>query len=257
MATSKLRVVMLCGDWQTSKIMFNALAPCVDITRVIVEEKPSGFLLARRRLKKIGLVKLVGQVLFTIVNKVLAKTASERVRRIMVNSSVSDKAIDPGVISKVRSVNDDETISLLQKSHPQAVVVNGTRIISARVLAAVDAPFLNTHLGITPKYRGAHGGYWALARHDPENCGVTVHLVDEGIDTGGVLFQDTIQAEPDDNINTYPLLQIVKAIPLMKEALNDIKQNRLAVKPSKGPSQLFHQPTLWEYFMTWIRSGVK
>ncbi len=57
-------------------------------------------------------------------------------------------------------------------------------------LAAIDAPFINYHAGINPKYRGQHPGYWALASDDAENAGVTIHLVDEGVDTGSVLYQD-------------------------------------------------------------------
>ena len=53
------------------------------------------------------------------------------------------------------------------------------------LLEAVPAVFLNTLAGITPSYRGVHGAYWALVQRQPDACGVTVHLVDAGIDTGG------------------------------------------------------------------------
>ena len=45
-------------------------------------------------------------------------------------------------------------------------------------------PVINMHAGITLRYRGVHGGYWALAEQHPEWVGTTVHLVDPGIDTG-------------------------------------------------------------------------
>src|SRR5438093_9923670 len=53
------------------------------------------------------------------------------------------------------------------------VVVNGTRIISEAVLTASDAVFINMHAGITPKYRGVHGGYWALYNGDGEAASST------------------------------------------------------------------------------------
>ena len=61
-------------------------------------------------------------------------------------------------------------------------MVNGTRIISSRVLDSIGCPIINTHAGITPRYRGVHGGYWALAEGHPEEVGTTVHLVDKGIE---------------------------------------------------------------------------
>jgi len=84
-----------------------------------------------------------------------------------------------------------------QASHPDVVVVNGTRIIAEKVLHSVPATFLNTHSGITPLYRGAHGGYWALVKKDRANCGVTIHVVDAGIDTGGIVTKPaSSQAAP-------------------------------------------------------------
>ena len=112
-------------------------------------------------------------------------------------------------------------------------------------------------MGITPKYRGVHGGYWALAMEDGDNCGVTVHLVDQGVDTGGVLYQDTIRTDKNDNFNTYPIHQIAKAIPLMKAALDDVKENRISVRQGVLPSHLWYHPTILEYMKYWIQRGVK
>ena len=82
---------------------------------------------------------------------------------------------------------------LLDSLRPDLVVVHGTRIISARVLASAGCPVVNMHAGITPRYRGVHGGYWALAEQHPDWVGTTVHLVDAGIDTGGILAQNTFE----------------------------------------------------------------
>ena len=111
-------------------------------------------------------------------------------------------------------------------------------------------------MGVTPKYRGVHGGYWALAMNDNENCGVTVHIVDQGIDTGGVLYQGLIHANESDNFNTYPIHQIAKAIPLMKTALDDVKNNCINIKDGIHPSRLWYHPTILEYIKHWIQLGV-
>ncbi|MOA28997.1 phosphoribosylglycinamide formyltransferase [compost metagenome] len=112
-------------------------------------------------------------------------------------------------------------------------------------------------MGITPRYRGVHGGYWALANRDRENCGVTVHLVDKGIDTGGVMYQDVIHPDHRDNFNTYPIHQIAKAIPLLKKTLSDIRQNQVLIKPGVTPSTLWYHPTIFEYLKTRLTIGVK
>ena len=59
-----------------------------------------------------------------------------------------------------------------------------------------------------------HGGYWALVSGHPEACGVTVHLVDEGIDSGGILAQSVITPGPADCFVTYPLMQLGVGLPV-------------------------------------------
>ena len=257
MENKKIRIVMLCGDGRSSRIMYNGLSPYVDVECVILENKPSRKVMIQRRMKRIGILKTTGQLLFLIFNKLLTKTSEARIKHLIADYELNDESFPQNIIRKVDSINSEESISLLKNTNPEAVVVNGTRIISKRVLSSVNVPFINTHMGITPRYRGVHGGYWALANEDSDNCGVTVHLVDQGIDTGGVLYQDIIRAGNRDNFNTYPIHQIAKAIPLMKAALYDVKENRINVKQGVLPSYLWYHPTLFEYLKHWVQNGVR
>jgi methionyl-tRNA formyltransferase len=112
-------------------------------------------------------------------------------------------------------------------------------------------------MGITPLYRGVHGGYWALAMNDSAHCGVTVHLVDEGVDTGAVLYQSTIAVEGSDNFSTYPIHQIAKAIPMMRSAVNDAAERRLAPRAAGGSSHQWYHPTLFFYLRQRLFKGVR
>jgi methionyl-tRNA formyltransferase len=64
---------------------------------------------------------------------------------------------------------------------------------------------------------------------------VTVHLLDEGIDTGPVVAQARVEPTPDDNFATYPLLQLATALPLLE----------------------YHHPTIGEYWHARVRYGVR
>ena len=109
-----------------------------------------------------------------------------------------------------------------------------------RVVDRVDAPFVNVHAGITPLYRGVHGGYWALASGDRGNCGVTVHLVDEGVDTGGILGQARVDPGPHDDFSTYPLLQLAAGLPLLLEVLPAVAAGQArTLPPPLGESRLW------------------
>ena len=257
MTGSSFKVVMLVDGGELSRIMYNALKGEFDIVHLVVEDDIPSLSLINRRIRRLGLLRTAGQILFVLFNRVIRWFSAQRIAIIKRSHGLDSTGYPADKVTTVESVNDEQVVEILHRIAPDAVVVNGTRIISERILAATDAVFLNTHVGITPRYRGVHGGYWALVSGDESHCGVTVHLVDAGIDTGGVLYQDTIEIGPDDNIDTYPFLQIAKAIPLMKRALRDVAQGTLTVRPGIGPSRLWSHPTLLEYLRNRAFRGVK
>ncbi|MGO8870411.1 MAG: formyl transferase [Acidimicrobiales bacterium] len=254
------RVVLLAGPGDTTDIVANYLRRRVPDLEVVVEDPPSRIRLARRRAARIGWPTVVGQILFvTLALPVLRRMGRNRIGRI-----VRDAGLDAtpfGGTTHVTSVNDPATVDLLRGAQPSVVVVNGTRIIAPRVLDAVDCPFVNTHAGITPRYRGAHGGYWALAEGHPELVGTTVHLVDQGIDTGGVLARATFDTAPDDSIATYPYLHLAAGLPLLAaqvgRALAGEPLTPVVEDVPPGGTRLYLHPTLWEYLRRRLVDGVR
>jgi folate-dependent phosphoribosylglycinamide formyltransferase PurN len=248
---------LLAGDGWSTRAMYHSLRDDFDIVAVILENKPSARKMLRHRVRKLGLMETAGQFAFILYSRLLARAAQPRIEALMGQHGLSDASIPEAAITRVESANDQRVAKQLRELAPQAVVVNGTRILSKKLLAAVHAPFINTHMGITPAYRGVHGGYWALASDDRARCGVTVHLVDEGVDTGGILYQARIEATNEDSFATYPVLQLAAAVPSMKAALVDAAEGRLAPRAGEGPSRQWYHPTLWGYWKTRLSRGVK
>ena len=249
-------VALLCGGGASSAAVANALRREFGEISIIVEQKEPRWLFLRRRIRRLGLVAVAGQVAFqALLVPVLRRLSRRRIAEIVAESGLDlDRtAVDRAV--HVQSVNDPEALEWLARERPRVVVVNGTRIIAGRILAATDAVFLNTHCGITPEYRGAHGGYWALYRSDRENCGVTVHLVDAGIDTGDVLYQARLAPTAKDNYSTFPYLQLAVALPLLQRAARDAVAGTLRAEKVDLPSHLWSHPTLWHYIKTGWRRG--
>ena len=60
-------------------------------------------------------------------------------------------------------------------------------ILPADVLSMPKQGFLNAHPGLLPEHRGLDAVCWALS--NDEAVGATVHLLDEGIDTGPILIR--------------------------------------------------------------------
>lgn len=253
------RVVLLAGDGPSTRAVYHRLAHEFPGMHVVLEGGVSTRQFLRRRLKKLGLVTVAGQVLFVgLVGRALRRSAEGRVRQIMQEHGLDDRPID-GPVTRVSSVNSPEAREALRALEPQVVVVNGTRIIGRETLSCVSAPFINTHAGITPAYRGVHGGYWALAEGTPELVGTTVHLVDEGIDTGTILEQATFAVTPADSFATYPYLHTAAGLPPLVRAVHDALEGTLEPKRERHglPSVLRTHPTLWGYLARRVLRGVR
>lgn len=251
---------MLAGNDDSSNIVYNYISEDYDIVCVITEKKSikgqivDRYKFLKRRVKKLGFKTTLGQVLFLLfVNRPLRKKSEARIKQIINQNKLDNSPIPLSKTFFVESINSDLTIQKLKELSPDVVVVNGTRIIAARVLECVNCKFINTHAGITPKYRGVHGMYWALVNNDKDNAGVTVHFVDNGIDTGLVISQAKAEASEEDNFTTYFYLQISEGVKLLKKAISDLFNNNLKMMKGPNESHLYYHPTIWEY----KKNGVK
>ncbi len=222
---------------------------------VLQEEPETKWQIIRRRTRLLGPVSALGQVAAGLAFRMVACFNMERARQIR-QADPSDIAARDVRIIKVGSVNSARCRRALQLLAPRSVAVYGTRIISQRTLDAVEAPFINYHAGINPKYRGQHPAYWARVEGDEVNAGVTVHLVDKGVDTGDVVYQAPVEFTAGDNIATYQYVQLATGMALLARAIRDVLDGRLRTHHVPLPSKLWFPPTIWQYLWNGTVKGV-
>ncbi len=252
------KIVLLITEGYSSNVLYNKLNSSYEIDTVIVEKPLSRLLFIRKRIKKLGFIKVVGQLQFQLlIVPILTAFSKKRIAAIQNQFQLDNTPIPASKIKNVASVNSDGTLKLLQEINPALIIVNGTRIISKKLLAAVPGIFINMHAGITPKYRGVHGAYWALANDDKDNCGVTIHVVNQGIDTGAILYQKTIEPLKEDNFITYPILQLSAGLPLLMKATEDILNIKMQKIQISSESQLWYHPTIWQYLYSRFYKNIK
>ncbi|MFB6352193.1 MAG: formyl transferase [Bradymonadaceae bacterium] len=252
-------ITLLAGDHDITRILYHDLDATYGVDRVILEEPVDRTTFLQRRIDRLGWTTVAGQVAFRLgAMPLLAGLADSRIQAIIERAGMDPSPIPEADLVEVDSANDVETAQALCYSEPEVVVISGTRIIDAAILNTVPAPFLNMHTGITPMYRGVHGGYWALAEGEPEACGVTIHKVDPGIDTGGIVDRATVDVTERDNFATYPYLQFEAGLPLLREAVGEAIDGGLeTVDEPDGASELWSHPTIWEYAYNRIVDGVR
>lgn len=81
--------------------------------------------------------------------------------------------------------NSPESLARLKQWSPDLVVFAGGNILRRPLLDVPRLGVLNAHLGMLPEIRGMSSPEWSLLLSVP--VGVTIHYIDEGIDTGPVL----------------------------------------------------------------------
>ena len=254
----KIKIVMLVGEAKSSTFMYNGLSKDFVIEKVVRETPVSMKQILKNRAKRLGYFNVFGQILFgVLLLPIIRKFSKNKLAKVLETQQLDSKPIPESKIISVKSVNSNESLKILKELNADVIVVNGCRIISKKILNNVSAKFINTHEGITTKYRGIHGCYWALVNKDKENCGVTVHFVDAGVDTGEVLYQATVNPTKNDNFTTYPFYQTAKGIELMKLALNDVNIGTISPKKGVEGNYIWYHPTIWQYLYYRIFRGVK
>lgn len=80
---------------------------------------------------------------------------------------------------------------VLSKLKPDIIVsYNYRHIIRKEVISAFPKNIINLHISYLPYNRGSNPNFWSFMDNSPK--GVTIHLIDEGLDTGDILIQKKI-----------------------------------------------------------------
>ena len=115
-----------------------------------------------------------------------------------------------------------ELLATIQQWTPDLVVSAGfMRILPPPVVRALSPRLINTHPALLPLFPGAHAVRDALAAGVAET-GVTVHVIDEGVDTGPTIAQRVVAVHPGER--ELALHERIKAVErvLLVQVVRDI-----------------------------------
>lgn len=94
--------------------------------------------------------------------------------------------------NKTREIFEEELIRALAPYNPDFIILAGfDRILTSHFLSIYKDKVINIHPADTKEYKGLHGYKWAFENKLKETL-ITVHFVDEGIDTGKVIAKQKI-----------------------------------------------------------------
>lgn len=155
------------------------------------------------------------------IRRIREKNLSESVRLIedfADRNGLSVETVNGVVPFEVADVNSGETVRAIRDGNIDLLFIWGIPIVKEPLLKAVHSMVVNAHSSILPEYRGSRSEFWQFHNRDFANCGITLHRVDTGVDTGEVLMQ--VPAKESDLVNPevlhgWNVLRVIESLPLL------------------------------------------
>jgi methionyl-tRNA formyltransferase len=128
-------------------------------------------------------------------------------------------------------MKDPEFFHALAGWKPDLIAVAAFgRILPPVILSLPLLGCINVHGSLLPKYRGAAPIQWAVINGETET-GITTMLMDEGMDTGAILLQETIPITLDDTAGTLSTRLAELGGKLLAETITRLDAGTLMPRP--------------------------
>ena len=124
----------------------------------------------------------------------------------------------------VNSHNSPECAEILEKITPDLIVLRGCGIIKKRVLDIPKIGVINPHYAKLPDFRGMDVTEWSVLHG--ADVAVSVHTVNEGVDTGVVLKYREIEPTTEDTVGSLRDKSAALVVDLLAEAVEDFANGK-------------------------------
>ena len=141
------------------------------------------------------------------------------------------EAVNPGrvseIIERVADIQPDAIFSLYYR-----------KILPLRLLEIAEFGCFNIHPGLLPRYRGPTPTAWAILKGE-ESFGITIHLMDENVDTGDILVQREYEIYQEETGYELHLRAMGLGAALLRENFAKIMNRELRPQEQIGPASYF------------------
>lgn len=121
---------------------------------------------------------------------------------------------------EVHNVNQKPLVKYIEHLEPDLGISFGTGLIKPYIFNIPKWGTINIHRGCIDSYRGLDSDLWALYNNEFDKIDVTVHYIDENLDTGDVLLKKNLPLDKVNNIYEMKYHTTVIATEMVMEILN-------------------------------------
>ena len=141
------------------------------------------------------------------------------------------------------NINSEKSIKIIESYKPDILVsILGNQIFKKQLINLAPKGCINLHTAMLPKYRGLMPTFWVL-KNNEKTTGVSVFFVDEGIDSGPIILQKSIEIK---SLTQSQLIKISKKVgmELIAKSIDMIhKDNVHLIENPKNKSSYYSFPT--------------
>lgn len=249
------RTVLIChaDDALNREGLARWLAATTSLAAVIVLEEPPSRMKQRirREIKRVGWWRFADVLAFRLYYKLfLARRDRQWEDQTLMKICARYPAIGPSTkYLHAPSPNAPEVEAFLRDIAPDMVIARCKTLLKESVFSIPRDGTFVMHPGICPQYRNAHGCFWALARQDRANVGMTLLKINRGVDTGPV--HGYFRCQFDEHAESHHVIQhkvVFDNLDAIQARLLEIHHGASAAIDTRGlPSGEWGQPWLTSY----------
>ncbi len=134
---------------------------------------------------------------------------------------------------KDREDYDREIVKTMKKKKVDLVVLAGyMRILSPYFIRTYKNKIINIHPALLPSFSGLHTQRQAV-EYGVKVSGCTVHFVDEGVDSGPIILQKTVEVKDNDTEESLAERILKEEHQIYPRAIQLFSEGRLIIKGRK------------------------
>jgi len=155
--------------------------------------------------------------------------------RVLTAPPVKELAVSKGIrVLQPEKMKDPMFLEELSRIQPDVIVVVAYgKILPPQILRLPPHGCINVHASLLPKYRGAAPIQWAIIRGEKET-GITTMLMNEGLDTGDILLQESMDIRDDDTYESLSRRLSEVGAALLLKTMDQLETGKILPAPQSG-----------------------
>lgn len=209
-----MRIALLTSDHIRHKYFASVLQKKHNLRLVVAEEKGNQFQFEGKTQEETNILKSHFESL-----------EQEQVK-FFGNISYFPESISETMFVQRGGINSPTVVRKIRDRNVDGIAVFGCGILHEQIFELCPGNVVNAHQGLSPYYRGSGTNFWPFVNKELQYVGVTIHYIDAGIDTGGIICHGRPHIEQGDSMHKIGCKTIRVSAELVSTVFEEIDEGR-------------------------------